>query len=373
MTPYIVTFTLSLSSFCIGSLFDKQKMKNAGKIFWIIGIILPCLLAAMRDDSVGIDTLVYQKPFFLIARNYRDSLWGYIDYIKQYEYLYYFVTWICACITDNAALLYFVNQLLTILPIYFALKLTKRTDKEIVIGMYIYFMYIYCLSFNFARQDIAIAFSILAIAFLENDKIKSAIITTIVAIFFHNSAYIMIFVIGMYFVFKYIKNSKIKVMVSVAILIVALISFNLFENILQNVNATTNNEAIQKYSSYINNSNYSSVVGFDLIMFSFLFVLCIFTILYRKSLITKISNYDFWITISLMSPIGVLFRAKVENSYRMFLYIWYIYAILFVPKMCNKFNKKENNNIMTIIIILMFLCYWLRYGGWANVIPYIFA
>lgn len=85
MTPYIVTFTLSLSSFCIGSLFDKQKMKNAGKIFWIIGIILPCLLAAMRDDSVGIDTLVYQKPFFLIARNYRDSLWGYIDYIKQYE------------------------------------------------------------------------------------------------------------------------------------------------------------------------------------------------------------------------------------------------------------------------------------------------
>ena len=183
----------------------------------------------------------------------------------------------------------------------------------------------------------------------------------------------MIFVIGMYFVFKYIKNSKIKVMVSVAILIVALISFNLFENILQNVNATTNNEAIQKYSSYINNSNYSRVVGFDLIMFSFLFVLCIFTILYRKSLITKISNYDFWITISLMSPIGVLFRAKVENSYRMFLYIWYIYAILFVPKMCNKFNKKENNNIMTIIIILMFLCYWLRYGGWANVIPYIFA
>ena len=68
---YVLMFVTSLFFLKIACIFRKNN-KLLFLLFSIIGILLPCLLAAFRDLSIGTDIKVYIQPLFNSASWYSD-------------------------------------------------------------------------------------------------------------------------------------------------------------------------------------------------------------------------------------------------------------------------------------------------------------
>lgn len=105
----------------ITSLFFVNKAnKSLCKIKFIIcsfmALLLPCLFAAFRAETVGTDVLHYVKPYYLSALSY-DSLTGYLAQGSAeigYEIFIYYIAKIFGCFQS---ILFFI-ELLVIIPVY---------------------------------------------------------------------------------------------------------------------------------------------------------------------------------------------------------------------------------------------------------------
>lgn len=73
MIPYFVVFFVSGAS---AALAFRTPDKRNSTLFSLVAILAPCLLAAFRDPTVGVDVLTYAEPSFYsaISRN----IWEYI-------------------------------------------------------------------------------------------------------------------------------------------------------------------------------------------------------------------------------------------------------------------------------------------------------
>ena len=217
MYIYIATAFISLILIKI-SLVLCKKNKILSIVFEILALTIPCVIAALRDYSVGTDVLFYQKPYFDDAL-YSDNLLNYLHTEgHNVEQLYFLLTWVCAKLSNRMSLLFFCIEALIIVPVYISLKMYMKKDNDLILGIFIFFTFWYNCSLNMARQSIALAFCILTFACLEQNKNKKAILFTIIAFLFHSSAIFMIPALILYFIMK----SKIKI--KYKILIIWLIS-----------------------------------------------------------------------------------------------------------------------------------------------------
>ena len=174
------------------------------KIFLCVGILLPCLLAGLRANSVGIDVEVYIVPNMRAACS--PHVHSFIDCFKALdmapEYLYMLLVYFCSRFTADAGLLLFMIQFFTIVPLALAAwKLRDRISLPLAMGTYLFCFYNTTL--NMMRQSVACAFILLgAVYCLENGvKLnKKSIICFVIACLFHKTG--IIGVIGIYTICK---------------------------------------------------------------------------------------------------------------------------------------------------------------------------
>ena len=171
-------------------------------LFSLLALILPCLLASLRSENVGIDVRVYAVTLFKHAKQYNNLY----DFLKttDIELFYAILVYVTSKFTDNIALLLFLSQLLTILPLYCVVLLNKQIKSK-AFAMSIYFFLIYNLSFSIMRQCIAGAIVIFAYYLLEKKKYIYSLALAFCALLFHNSA-LEIVVIYVIIDFLYKKN-----------------------------------------------------------------------------------------------------------------------------------------------------------------------
>ena len=175
MYIYIATAFISLILIKI-SLVLCKKNKILSIVFEILALTIPCVIAALRDYSVGTDVLFYQKPYFDDAL-YSDNLLNYLHTEgHNVEQLYFLLTWVCAKLSNRMSLLFFCIEALIIVPVYISLKMYMKKDNDLILGIFIFFTFWYNCSLNMARQSIALAFCILTFACLEQNKNKKAIL-----------------------------------------------------------------------------------------------------------------------------------------------------------------------------------------------------
>ena len=77
MYIYIVTFLISCSLLYIGEKYQKNKLLSY--TFIVLGLLLPCTLAGLRNETIGTDVQVYVRPMFEAAIN-TDK---FIDYFNS--------------------------------------------------------------------------------------------------------------------------------------------------------------------------------------------------------------------------------------------------------------------------------------------------
>ena len=178
-----------------------------GYVFWsAVALLVPCLIAGMRDSSVGTDVLVYAEPLYQLARQsdglagyYSSSWWdvwrwsGPADYEPGFSVL----VWLVAKAFGSLGAVLFSIQLLTVLPVFLALA--RRRDRTPVwVGMAVYYLMFFNLSLNMMRQAVAMAVLLYGFRFLEERRPARYALCVGAAMLFHVSAALGLVVMAVY-------------------------------------------------------------------------------------------------------------------------------------------------------------------------------
>lgn len=172
MWPYLICFAFSSSVFFIISDWSRR---GVGFWFWsVVALLVPCLLAGFRAETIGTDVLVYAKPLFDLAANsssfanFLGSQWwqGWkYQGSADYELGYVALVWISGHVFHSLPMLLFLTQALTALPIFAAL-LKLNNKHAIPFGMMTYYFLYFNVSLNVMRQWVAMAIVIYSVVVL---------------------------------------------------------------------------------------------------------------------------------------------------------------------------------------------------------------
>ncbi|MBR5372517.1 MAG: EpsG family protein [Oscillospiraceae bacterium] len=224
---------------------DKHKSKNGKIFFGGLAILMLCLLAGFRANSVGRDINVYVTNNFQFFR----SSGSFLGSMKQatnlgLEPLFCLLLYITSRFSGDAWPMLFAMQLMTILPVYLAvLKWNKEKRVPVSFAMAVYIFVLYNNSYNIMRQSMATAFVFLGTTYLlfytdknplkallfRKDRQKEkwiAIGAFVCAYFLHKSALIGLALVLLAF---WLKNKPKRIVV--IILIGAIIGFYFLKTI----------------------------------------------------------------------------------------------------------------------------------------------
>lgn len=200
---------------------DKYKSKSGKILFGGAAVLMLCLLAGFRDNSVGRDINVYVTNNFQYFRS-SGSFFGSVKYATGMglEPLFCVLLYITSRFSGDAWPMLFAMQLMTVLPVYLAvLKWNKEKKIPVSFAMAVYIFVFYNNSYNVMRQSMATAFVFLGTTYLlfyaDKNPIKAllfrksrqkekwaAILAFVTAYFLHKSALIGLAVVLLAFWLK---------------------------------------------------------------------------------------------------------------------------------------------------------------------------
>ena len=164
---YIVCFLISCFYFWLS---EKSKNKFAKNGLAIIAILIPCILAGLRADTVGTDVKVYVEPIYHAAKestgfsDYMGQSWFYIwryKYVHDFEIGFTTLVFVIAKITGSLGMVLFFIHAFIVTPIYIGLRRMHKT-YPISFGMLVFYLMFYNTSLNMMRQWIAMAILLMA-------------------------------------------------------------------------------------------------------------------------------------------------------------------------------------------------------------------
>lgn len=196
---YIFVFT-----FCFFLFYLSDKIRSFSRFFFSLSaIILLCMFAALRNNSVGTDITNYGISTFQSAES--NNLAEHIYFLRNsYAPLFSIVTWIGVHLTGSFNGMLFIIQLLSIVPFYYISK--KEIGNHIAVCMLIYMLLLFPITLNLLKQGIAISYAYVAGVYAYKTRWKLFALFSIIAIGFHLTG---IFCILYMFLVLFLKKKKI--------------------------------------------------------------------------------------------------------------------------------------------------------------------
>lgn len=378
MNIYIITFLMSVTLFAVS---DKVKV-NQRKYMVFFALIIPCIVAGFRAETIGTDVLVYLKPIFNGAIN-SNSLYEYMNYrwfnIWKYNYVYEYeigfslLIYITAKIFKSLFVVQFFIQALTIVPIYMGLKINLVKSKT-WIGMLVYFLLMYNNSLNAMRQYIAVAFIFWGIQYVFIGNWKKYFWCQVVAILFHSSG---ILGIAIMFIYKYLNKNKentdthlqhktnvaigFKIWIIIAIGAASLFAIPLVVKFLDLIN-------LSRYSGYImGNIQFMPNQIINRLPMIVLFIL------FLKKLHEFDRNIRFYFVMFFFELVCLQFTSVNAFGGRIATY-FSIFSIISYSVICKiKTNGISVAKWITIAYLWIYWWYYYVYSGVSQTVPYIFG
>ena len=206
MWIYLICFMISCLLLKIA---EKSPQKLIYKILVGIALIIPCLLAGLRADTIGTDVKVYVEPMFELAcssQSFSDYLdmrwiasWTY-KYVKDIEIGFTVLVYCIAKIFGNLNVLLTCIEILIIIPFYKGISYFKK-EISVWLCMLTFYLINYNVTLNMMRQWIAMAFLLYGFRYIIEKKPLKFIIINLLAMTFHKSA---IFGLLFYLIFLYL-------------------------------------------------------------------------------------------------------------------------------------------------------------------------
>ena len=369
MWPYIFCFVIVL---LLSKTNEIQLKKKGNKINLFLCsafiILIPAILAGLRDYSVGTDIKLHYQGIFNNALQFNRFSDFYKYMISKYkDWLnigYLIFTYIISRFTDNLHWLLFFISLFNGSFIYAALYKSRKRNS-IFLGELVYLTIIYNESFNAVRQVMALSICLYALAFLFERKYVKYCLLMVLAYTFHTSSLIALsFPIIMFF----INDNKAKNMLAsyslkqkiwwwLKILILAcVISIGAASIQLIVTNLSSSGIISDRILFYINTTrNYrSSIIELTVYLAPLLVVF------WQRN--NNFNGYTL-LTIELINLILFPLRERYTYLYRASTFFVYcrifsltqIRSSLYKVIRTKRFSK---NNLKSLIVIIMCFTYW---------------
>ena len=374
MVFYACLYLISLVLLC-ASLYMRKRKGNAIISYALAAasIVIPCIISALRDSSIGTDTDNYPLAAFNSAKNN-----GITHFLSQplvgFEYLYYLIVYVCSRVFNSFPLLLFITQLLCVLPVFLVLdrESRKRGDIKIpIIGFLIFYLFSYNLSMNMMRQAVALSFCTLAFYNILDKKRAWAIAEIIVAFLFHSFALIMLPILLIYYICLKIRSKKVfAVFCSLFVCGLALSAIFLIP-IVEFLGAL-----FPKILSPVYLSEFTKIRNFSFAELLFWGTISAISIILILPRVKNTALRRFYLIILLISPFTAVLNYYVHFSGRILLYFQYIILYMFIPFGLQRVDDKKAFIRGSILYALPIIVYWYYYYICLNInetVPFLFA
>lgn len=352
--------------------YKVEKVENIRqyKIYSVLVIILPCVLAGLRNESVGTDIATYVVGIVETAQNSNNIFTFYSsDYLHNlvvrpildieigYTLMVYFVT----KVFGGLQWVLFFTQLIIMIFIYKTL-IKYKEYMSIYMSMILYFGLFYLNDLNHMRQGIAMAITFYAVTILLEKKYVKYVIFVGIAALFHISALMMLGVLIVYFIIQpEFSLKKISIVSGLALLFIILLGpIAQFIISLDIINS--------RYFFYIQNGWI-----FDIGVFVTFLPLLFIEIYYYKKSRNTCEAYSFIFLLTILGVISYQLLTGVLQGVRISRYFLH-FMMLGIP-MALKEEKNSTSRILEVAVVAYCVLYVLYFNVYLNgqaVFPYQF-
>lgn len=353
-----MSFFIYLFNALTVAFFVQFASKNKNKIIRFlslgIAILVPSLIAGLRDVEVGTDSITYAENFWLLQ--YGEST---RERWNEFEPGYSFLNNIIANLGFSYSVLFFAMQFLTML--FFVKAVWNERDNIIVwLTSFTYMLLYFQTSLNMVRQALSITICIFAITLLLKNKKMQFLVWVLVASLFHFSALICLSL----FILKYFFEKREKL--SLLILIGA-------SMLISNRDLLGNIVYVITGSGYF--AGYITRDAEDFGSMSVYILRCGAYIVFPLFIFHKMNfckKYKFYLyTVILGFIIGSLGRMTMTQVQRVGYYFSYL-LILLIP-LSISYMRRGNKAVAKIAFCLLLLFAWYYdffYKGFNDTVPY---
>lgn len=379
MAVYLIGFALSLGLIA----WSEKKRLPVFLAISFFALLIPCLIAGFREQTIGTDVMVYVKPLTQSAiqaddlGDYFNSYW-YLSwrnlYVQDYEPGFSLLVYVVANLTKRLGAVLFAVQAFTIVPIFIAL-VRNRKQVPLWLGMLVYYLLFFNSTLNMMRQWIAMAFLLLAMQMLLERKGGLTILFSVVGFLFHYSA---ILVIPIYMVYWFIwmprtttfaqgslsvKGSTLAASLFFLVAIFAILNLQLVLQLLSSI-------GLDRFGSYLRGEEMSLMVN-QIILRIPLFVILLVN---WKDMCRKQSATPFYLAMLAMDTVASQLVSVDINAIRIG-YFFSVYSLLWLPAACNcgKGAKRFFCIAAVCVYALLFWYYTYVLTGRHQTYPYIFS
>ncbi|MCI9427635.1 MAG: EpsG family protein [Eubacterium sp.] len=363
---YLSVFLTSLLCMWLGqnqinavgtAVYNKRQKKFFGIFFFSVALLLPILLAGVRDTSVGNDINGYVLPNFEFAQN--DSL-NFSSFYRRMpvktELLYAALLYIFGKM-DNLFLFFTVIETLALVPIFIVL-FQMRKQISISLGMAMYYFFFFNFGLSATRQIISMSLLFLAYFYLDKREYKKVIALSVIAFLFHSSVAI---IIAIYFVVNWILKSRYKKIILSMVIIFMLLFFMNYEEWAEYL-ARLVRLVNPRYAYYIRHYLllYTGFVQdnipmtYALCQTVLVLIVAFFLFLTNK---TEVRDRQLLFFV-LLGEYFILFNGVFYESQRIAYYL-NMFLLLYVPNIFKCFkNNFLNKFIVSICLLAVAMFYW---------------
>lgn len=393
---YLICFISSWFMFRRFEIIQKRYMKfkviSYRGFICVLAILIPCLIAGLRADTVGVDVKVYAVNALSQAKQF-SSLPQMLTYTEVGgEYFYVILVYVLSRFTEETGVLLFVLQFLTLVPILKTAYII-RDKLSISFTMLVYFLLFYNDSLNIMRQSIACSFILLGCTFWVSNEYKrrwKSILCISTACLFHRSAFIgVILILGVVLLSK----SHMKKLIRIPAYILLILSPAFISALI--LKLQQNGILSDRYNFYadvfinktISRDYFSSPFSrYNLIFMSvkiLLVLVALYVFQYQMEKNNLLYNYEGillqFIFIGFMIFTVVLYSLKTTYGIRISVYLDY-FIIILLPLCCKSKKSTLSNGTfkvtkLKLIVLLAVFSYWIiwiMYMGWSGSNAYTF-
>lgn len=361
MYIYIIAFIIAFIL-----LYISEKMAKKGKkvlIFEILSIGLLAFVAAIRDETIGTDVLIYVKPVFQLCNQLGFGRINDIWYNVEIGYKIF--NCIIALFTSKISIYLFFQQVFILGFAYLGIKGIYKKNYSFV--YLIYLLIFYNRSLNIVRQAMAISLCIYSLKFLLENKNFKFILIVLLAFLFHKTALVFLLAIIIYKLYK--KNAKYVYYMAIFIIIVGLIFIFLFPECIKLM--TSIGIMSTDYLYYLDNyvDDIGTISSFELLLdITYIVEYIIFNKLRKKE------NSSFYFILALIDVICLIISTKYTAANRFGMYFRIPVVLFLLSNMdvifVNKYSKVNVGNIIAVVISVIFWYYVFVYGKSGGTVPF---
>ena len=362
MAVYLVSFALSILLIAFG---EKKRLPVFLGIS-AIALLIPCLVAGLRDLSIGTDVLVYVKPMtnaayaskniFHFFDGYWFAQWRNL-YVQDYEIGFSLVVYLVSKLTHSLGAVLFVIEALMVVPIYIALA-RNRKNFPVWLGMLVFYLLFYNATLNMMRQWIAMSFLLLSFQMLRERRFLLTGLFLMIGILFHTTAIMGIPLYLLYWVLWLVRRKQFvhhnlqiecSTVVSLLLMLLAVVMIRNLPVILKLLSAI----GLGAYGSYLEGNDIGLMLGQIVLRLPLLGILMLNWRQFRR----KDPSAAFYLCVVLVDIVLSQLVSVDDNALRISSYLM-LFSIMWIPSVSVASPSKPKRVLTTALVIVFALFYW---------------